>query len=201
MTTSTLSCTSSDLSRDPVYRSMVRAAMTPNSDPSILGAISDYREERGMPRLAKRSGRLAKKEKVLTNPSYMIDMRTPEQVAAADVAAAEAARRKVLEDLAVAVGRAYHAHCVRLYQSKYASVLYGRGGQETSDRDRYSKGWHNSFGPATCCNGGARILTDENGKDVAIVLENHRGTEKARLPMPPKDADLANLITWIRSVV
>lgn len=82
---------------------------------------------------------------------------------------------------AVAMGEDYHRRVKSLYQSKYACVLYGRGGREVIDRDRYSKGWHNSYGPARCRCAGARLDDEEN--PMCVILENWRGTEVARLPL------------------
>jgi hypothetical protein len=80
---------SADLSRDPQYRALVRMARLANGtwDTDALTIVSDYREERGLPRLAKRSGRLARKEKTNFN-AYAIDWREPEVAAREEEAAA-----------------------------------------------------------------------------------------------------------------
>lgn len=89
---------------------------------------------------------------------------------------------KKLKKLAVLMGEQYHRTTARLYASKYGGVLYGRGGQEISDDSRYSKSWHRSYGNATCRCGGARL--DSEGDPRWVILENYRGTEVARLPLP-----------------
>lgn len=88
---------------------------------------------------------------------------------------------KKLKSRALTVAWEYHRSTHPLFQSKYGTILYGKGGQETEDRERYSKGYHNSFGPARCLNGGVRL--DSEGKPTCFILENYRGTEVARLPL------------------
>jgi uncharacterized protein (TIGR02996 family) len=110
----------------------------------------------------------------------------------ADRAVADAARQgqpnrfrdrylERLHDLAVELGERYHRDVRSLYQSRYAGVAYGRGGQEEADRDRYSKTWHDRYGPARCRLAGARLDSEE--RPTCVILESWRGTEVARLPL------------------
>jgi len=118
------------------------------------------------------------------------------------IARAEEAKRKAKEareqkyqdarrEVALAVGQAYHARIEDLYQSKRGEVVYGRGGQEVVDWDAYGKrGYRNpNTGrkqPAKYRQAGARVVG--YARSGRVVLENHRGTEKARLPLPPQGA-------------
>jgi hypothetical protein len=86
-----------------------------------------------------------------------------------------------LRERAVEAGELYHRTVKSLYQSKYAYVAYGPGGREEVDRERYSKGWHSSFGPASCRLAGARL--DNEVRPTCVILENWRGTEACRLPL------------------
>lgn len=86
-----------------------------------------------------------------------------------------------LHDHALVVAKHYHQHTHPLFRSKYGDILYGKGGQETQDRERYSKGYHNTFGPACCLNGGVRLDSEE--QPTCFILENYRGTEVARLTL------------------
>jgi hypothetical protein len=88
---------------------------------------------------------------------------------------------KKLHIKATLIGEDYHEKVAPLYRSKYAEVLYGRGGQEMSSRERYSKKYHNRFGPATCLAGGARLDNEIN--PTCVILESYRGTEVARIPL------------------
>lgn len=82
---------------------------------------------------------------------------------------------------AVALAEQYHREVARLYQSSRASVAYGRGGQEDTSREEYSKGWHNRYGPARWRNAGARL--DDEARPTCVIIENYRGTEVVRLPL------------------
>lgn len=86
-----------------------------------------------------------------------------------------------LHNLALKVGYNYHNNTHKLFQSKYGKILYGRGGQVTVDRERYSKGYHSSFGPFRNLNGGARL--DNEIKPTCIIIENFRGTEVVRIKL------------------
>ena len=183
------------LCSDQTYRGLVSAS---RECPELIAVVSDYREERGLPRLAVG---LASNEVRL---SPWLDHKGFEHgiksVLTNQRATAMAAREKKFadarKDIAIAVGLAYHRQIKRLCQSEYGTVLYGRGGQVTADSDRYSKKWHRAHGPAKNSNGGARITG--YGKTARVLLENHRGTVVATLPLPPKGVDIS---TWIHDVV
>lgn len=94
-------------------------------------------------------------------------------------------------DTALAVGARWHATVADLFTSVRAAVVYGRGGEEVVDWDAYGKrGYANPHTgkrqPAKYRNAGARIVGF--GRSGRIVLESSRGTEVARLPLPPADA-------------
>lgn len=91
-----------------------------------------------------------------------------------------------LKKLAVEMGQRYHQREARLYQSKRARVVYGKGGQEEYDPDAYSKSYRSKFGGARWRNAGARL--DSETKPTCVILENFRGTEVARLPLPRSEA-------------
>jgi hypothetical protein len=86
-----------------------------------------------------------------------------------------------LRQLAVATGLRYHRTTRALYRSKHATVVYGRGGEEEVDWQTYSKTYHSRYGPARWCNAGARLDNEE--RPTAVLLENWRGTEVARIPI------------------
>lgn len=90
------------------------------------------------------------------------------------------------KSLALSLALSYHKRVSALHQSKHASTEYGIGGRECTDWDLYSKAWHRRYGPANYRNSGARIVG--YAQSARVVLENYRGTEVARLPLPPKDA-------------
>lgn len=180
---------SAQLSCDPVYRAIVSDCLKAGSPPELLGVVSDYREDKGLPRLACKAGCLAKKE--ARRPSSWYPPLTPEDEKAK-------AREDERKALACKIGDLYHQHIGRLFQSKWGEVLYGKGGQETRDRDRYSKKWHNSYGSAKNLNGGARIAGE--GRKAQIILENHRGTQVAILPWPPKGLDSAGIVAWLKGL-
>ena len=88
----------------------------------------------------------------------------------------EQAREEGLRRFAVSVGRAYHKRITSLYQSTRADVVYGPGGEKESVNTIYRgayKGWYANWQHA-----GARIEGE------ILVIENYRGTEKARIPLP-----------------
>jgi hypothetical protein len=72
--------------------------------------------------------------------------------------AVDVTERMGLKALALALGYAWHKHVKPLAASSEAVVSYGRGGQEDSSRDYYSKSWHNSYGPKKWRNAGAQIV-------------------------------------------
>lgn len=80
---------------------------------------------------------------------------------------------------AVNLAEQYHRNVQPLYRSKYACVLYGRGGQELIDNNRYSKSWHVQHGPSRCLCAGAYV--NDNNKPTLVIIENFRGTEVTRL--------------------
>jgi len=86
--------------------------------------------------------------------------------------------------LAVEIGREYHRTVRSLYTSQYADVIYGHGGEVETDGERYSRGWHREHGPARHRNAGARL--DDETRPKYVILENFRGTEVARLPLPAR---------------
>lgn len=93
-------------------------------------------------------------------------------------------RPERLRGLAVAAAEAYHRHVRPLYRSARGEVVYGRGGQEGRDGAAYAKAWHRRYGPARWLNAGVRIDADAAGLPAGLVLENYRGREVARLPVP-----------------
>ncbi len=108
-------------------------------------------------------------------------------------AAKEARETRAIElhrGTALSIGKAYHDQISDLYQSKRGEVQYGCGGEEHLDWSAYGNSYHNprtgAKWPAKWRNAGARIVGA--GKTVRIVIESHRGTEVARLPLPPKGA-------------
>ena len=105
--------------------------------------------------------------------------------------AREAKYAATRRDLAVTVGKAFHMRIADLVVSKRGDVIYGRGGDEVVDWDAYGKrGYVNPHTgnrkPAVYRQGGTRVIGF--GRSGRIVLENSRGNEVARLPMPPADA-------------
>jgi hypothetical protein len=76
----------------------------------------------------------------------------------------------------------YHLHIRALYTSSRADVAYGAGGARQTDWKAYSKRY--GF-PANWQDAGVRIIGEQ------IVIETSRGTEVARLPMPPAGAEIS----------
>lgn len=99
--------------------------------------------------------------------------RSPDGRAQARAAAANAR--------AVQIGRNYHRRVAPLFASARGDISYGRGGREHVEY-LYARSY--KF-PARWLDGGARV---ERGM---LILENHRGVEKARIKMPPARARLA----------
>lgn len=66
-----------------------------------------------------------------------------------------------------------------LYRSKYAKVVYGRGGQE--EISFHYKGSFKTWA-ARWRNAGARL--DNETKPTCVIVENYMGREVARLPLP-----------------
>lgn len=83
--------------------------------------------------------------------------------------------------LAKQFASAYHNRIHSLYQSSRASIAYGSGGQEQTDWEAYSKNYGHS---ANWKDAGYRVEYTDNR--AIMILENHLGTEKARLPLPTK---------------
>jgi len=75
---------------------------------------------------------------------------------------------------AITIGENYHRNIGALYNSRRGAVVYGAGGIEHCEW-LYAKSYRH---PARWKDGGARI---ERG---ILILENHRGTEKARFRFP-----------------
>jgi hypothetical protein len=85
-------------------------------------------------------------------------------------------------DIAIAMGKSYHKRIARLYASKRSVVAYGPGGLLHSDNTIYGgryKGWWARWRDA-----GARVEYPPEFPRGLVVLENHLGTEKARIPIP-----------------
>lgn len=84
-------------------------------------------------------------------------------------------------EFALAVGKSYHNSIHQLFQSYKGDVLYGEGGKGCVDKSSYYV-MGNSY--SYYLNGGAR-LKKTNGEYV-VILENYRGTEKARITFAPE---------------
>lgn len=87
-----------------------------------------------------------------------------------------------LKKQAISMGRQYHRTVKKLYTSSRADVVYGNGGKEGYDAEAYSKTYNRRYGGAKYKNAGARLDNEE--KPTCIILENFRGIEVARLPLP-----------------
>lgn len=147
------------------------------NDPAPLLIYADWLEEQGEAESAARERNTAK---------WLVARLKREAKAAREQKYADARR-----DIAVAVGNAYHVRIEDLYQSKRGEVVYGSGGKEIVDWDAYGKrGYCNPHTgkkqPAKYRQAGARVIGF--GRSGRILLENHRGKEKARLPLPPAEA-------------
>jgi len=84
------------------------------------------------------------------------------------------ARAAAAVERAVQIGRNYHRRVAPLFASARGDISYGRGGREHVEY-LYARSY--KF-PARWLDGGARI---EGGM---LILETHRGVEKARFKMP-----------------
>jgi uncharacterized protein (TIGR02996 family) len=96
--------------------------------------------------------------------------------------------------VALALGASFHHRIQSLYTSKRATVAYGPGGLQELDWDAYGKrGYVNPHTgrkqPAKWQNAGARIIG--YARSGRVVVETSRGTEVARLPLPPVGADFS----------
>jgi hypothetical protein len=95
-----------------------------------------------------------------------------------------------LKDLAYAIGNAYHKNVKALAKSSDGYVVYGKGGQEETSMDSYSKGWHAKYGPKRWKNAGVRLdglvarvshntfthtIPPQGVKKLALILESHLG--------------------------
>lgn len=89
-----------------------------------------------------------------------------------------------LKDRARNIGEHYHRTVKSLYTSSRAFVAYGRGGQDDSDDNAYSKAYNSRYGGAKWKNAGARI--DDMLNPQFVILETSRGTEVARIPLKGK---------------
>ncbi len=83
------------------------------------------------------------------------------------------------EEFAVAVGKSYHYSIQSLYQSRSGDVLHGSGG--TVSQGEFCV---RAFQYSHYRNGGARL--EKTDGQYVVILENYRGTEKARIAFAPE---------------
>jgi uncharacterized protein (TIGR02996 family) len=149
--------------------------------------LANLVEGKGRPRWEKSISDYCPSRKAVAAAKALMAARLSRRAAAASANLRPAAGRIGAEYLrrlrvrAMTMGETYHREVRALYRSKYAEVVYGRGGSEIEDRERYSKKWHRQYGPARCCCAGARL--DSETAPTCVILENFRGTEVARLPL------------------
>jgi len=84
-------------------------------------------------------------------------------------------------EFALAVGKSYHNSIHQLFQSYKGDVLYGNGGEGCVDKSSYYV-MGNSY--SYYLNGGARL--EKTDGQYVVILENYRGTEKARITFAPE---------------
>jgi len=90
-------------------------------------------------------------------------------------------------ELALQVAHGYSRRIAALAASQYAGIDFGHGGVEQIDWDNTHRNPHTGNScPRKFRNAGVRVIGF--GRSGRIVMENSRGTETARLPMPPADA-------------